>query len=64
MAKIVIEINCDAEHCVNCDDLTLPDERGEEKKKGFCEMFWANLEFEPGRDFKRLPQCLIAEVKQ
>jgi len=61
MAKIAIEINCDAEHCANCDDLTIEHEIGE--KKGFCEMFWENLKFEPGKDFKRLPVCLNAEIK-
>jgi len=60
MRKIVIEINCDAEHCANCDSLTIEEER----KKGFCEMFWAILEFEPGKDFKRDFVCIEAEAKE
>jgi len=58
MKKITIEIKCEAEHCANCDDLTTG------TQKGFCEMFWKHLEFERGKDYRRLPECLNAEVKE
>jgi len=54
MRKIVIEIKCEA----NCDGLTT------ETQKGFCEMFWKHLDYEQGKDYKRLPECLNAEAKE
>jgi len=58
MTKIAIEIRCKAEHCANCDSLSV------DGKRGFCDLFWKRLEYEQGKDFKRLPECLNAEVKE